>query len=134
MNRVRQCDMLLVATWNINGLAPNTRELETFLKVNRLDACLISEAHTTLRSRISIPGYNIYFTSHPDGGAHAGSAIAIKSSVKHCLMEQYSTDYLQATTVANRGSSKPYKPFRNLLPTASFNKRIHVHGVLQNTG
>lgn len=90
---------LHIATWNINGLAPNVKELEIFMRINKLDVCLISESHTTLRSRICIRGFCVYLTSHPDGGAHAGTAIVIRENIKHCLLDSCDTSYLQATTV-----------------------------------
>lgn len=90
---------LRIATWNINGLAPNTYELEMLISSNKLDVCLISESHTSSRNRIIIPGYCVYFTTQPDGGAHADSAIVIKNSIKHYLLEPFTSSYLQATTV-----------------------------------
>ncbi|CAG4981135.1 unnamed protein product [Colias eurytheme] len=69
------------------------------MKTNKLDVCLISESHTTARSRICIRGYCVYFTSHPDGGAHAGTAIVIRDNIKHCLLRPYETNYVQATTI-----------------------------------
>jgi hypothetical protein len=45
-------------------------------------------------------GFNIYFTPHPHNGkAHAGTAIIIKSRIKHSLLEGYTTDHIQATTI-----------------------------------
>lgn len=98
---------LHIATWNINGLAPNINELEMLIKSNKLDVCLISESHTTARSRICIPGFSVYHTCHPDGGAHAGTAIIIRNSVKHCLLEPIAAPHLQATTVRVEDRSGP---------------------------
>ena len=44
-------------------------------------------------------GFNIYFTPYPDGGAHAGTALVIRSNLKHSAMEDYSTVHIQATTI-----------------------------------
>ena len=88
---------LRIAIWNINGLAPNIQELETL--INNLDAVLISESHSTPRSSFRIKGFNIYHSPHPDGSAHAGSALAIRSNLRHSQIEPYSTVYLQATSV-----------------------------------
>ncbi|GBP57514.1 hypothetical protein EVAR_103111_1 [Eumeta japonica] len=52
------------------------------------DMLLKQKSHTTSRSRINVPGYSVYLTPHPDGGAHAGAAIIIKS-VKHCLLDPF---------------------------------------------
>jgi hypothetical protein len=91
---------LRIATWNINGLSHNILELEALIATNKLDVILISESHATLNNSYRIKGYDIYFTTHPDGRAHAGSALVIRSSLKHCLLEAYSTNHLQATTVS----------------------------------
>jgi hypothetical protein len=99
---------LRVAAWNINGLAPNIHELELLLKSNQLDVCLISEAHTTCRSRICVPGFCVYTTPHPDGGAHAGCAIIIRNCVKHCLLDPYARDHIQATTIRIEDQSGPF--------------------------
>ncbi|GBP32404.1 RNA-directed DNA polymerase from mobile element jockey [Eumeta japonica] len=53
------------------------------------DMLLKQKSHTTSRSRINVPGYSVYLTPHPDGGAHAGAAIIIKNSVKHCLLDPF---------------------------------------------
>lgn len=90
---------LRLAIWNINGLSPNIQELETILSNNRLDAILISESHATVRNSFFVRGYHVYSTPHPDGGAHAGSALVIKSNLKHSTLNAYSTDFLQATSV-----------------------------------
>lgn len=89
-----------IATWNINGLAPNVLELEEIIKINKLDVVLISESHATKNSSYRITGFNIYFTPHPgDGKAHAGTAIVIRSNLKHTVLENYATQHIQATTI-----------------------------------
>lgn len=46
-------------------------------------------------------GFNIYFTPHPgDGKAHAGTAIVIRSNLKHSVLEEYATPHIQATTIS----------------------------------
>jgi hypothetical protein len=119
---------LHIATWNINGLAPNKHEVEMFIKTNNLDICLISESHTTSRSRICIPGFSVYLTPHPDGGAHAGSAVIIKNSIKHCLLDPFTAPYLQATTIRVEDRSGPlnlsavYCPPRHTIKEAMFTR------------
>ena len=46
-----------------------------------------------------MPAYSLYNTNHPDGSAHGGSAILIKSSIRHTLEENYEFEKIQATTV-----------------------------------
>jgi hypothetical protein len=91
---------LRVATWNINGLSPNKHDIEILLQEHKLDIILVSETHCTAASNIKFQNCKAYLTNHPDGTAHAGTAIIIKDSIKHHLMPEYKTDHIQATTVA----------------------------------
>lgn len=88
-----------LALWNANGLQYKNLEIENFLNVNNVDILLVSETHFTDRTYIKIPHYTAYHTEHPDGTAHGGSAILIRSSIKHYEQPEYKTDYLQATTI-----------------------------------
>ncbi|KAL7299034.1 hypothetical protein TKK_0008129 [Trichogramma kaykai] len=60
---------------------------------------LVSETHFTNKSHFSMPNYMFYHTNHPDETAHGGSAIIIKTQIKHHAAEEYRQEYLQATTV-----------------------------------
>jgi hypothetical protein len=60
---------------------------------------LIAETHFTNRSYIKIPNYQIYDTKHPDDTDHGGTAIVIKSSIKHHELIEFKNDYLLATSV-----------------------------------
>jgi hypothetical protein len=60
---------------------------------------LISEAHFTDKTHLKIPNYNIYNTQHPDGIAHAGTAIIIKQNIKHYERMENKQENSQATTV-----------------------------------
>lgn len=60
---------------------------------------LISETHFTSKSFFKIPNYTLYHTMHPDGRAHGGSAILIRSNIKHHQAQPYQKDYIQATSV-----------------------------------
>lgn len=117
---------LKIATWNINGLSPNISELEAIITLNKLDIVLISESHSTSNNTFSMRGFKIYHTPHPDGTSHAGSAIVIKNSIKHSLIESYSTDYLQATSVRTEDRSGPlnlsaiYCPPKHKVSDATF--------------
>jgi exonuclease III len=76
-------DTIRIAVWNSNGLNNHIGEIPIFLKTNKIDILLISESHTTEQSVIKIPYYTIYYANHPDGTAHAGSALIIKLQLKH---------------------------------------------------
>lgn len=118
--------VIRIATWNINGLSPNIHELETIIKCNKLDVVLISESHTTSSSSYHIEGFKIYHTPHPDGRAHAGSAVVIKENLKHSVLNAYSTIHLQATTVRLEDRAGPvvlsavYCPPRHKITEAVF--------------
>lgn len=86
-----------IAAWNANGLPNHVQEITAFLKVNKLDVLLISESHSTERTVVKIPLYTTYLTHHPDGTAHAGTAIIIKSSIKHYFLQNYATPKIQGT-------------------------------------
>ena len=91
---------LRIALWNANGLGQHSQEVKTFLTNQKIDIMLISETHFTTKNFMKIHNYKIYDTKHPDGTAHGGTAIIIKSSIKHYELEQYQHDFLQATSVA----------------------------------
>ena len=74
---------------NANGLSYHTLELKSFLLENNIDILLASETHFTRKRHFVIPAYSLYNTNHPDGTAHGGSAILIKSSIRHTLEEKY---------------------------------------------
>ena len=90
---------LRIILWNGNGLAQHTDELSTYLRLQNVDAMLISETHFTAKSSIRIPHYSIYDTQHPDGKAHGGTAIIIKNTIKHHLHSHYNREFLQSTSV-----------------------------------
>lgn len=91
---------LRIAAWNINGLPPNKHEVELFITHNKIDILLISESHMTDEKAIVIKGCNIYYTNHPDGTSHAGSAIVIKDAIKHHSLQDFKQPYLQSTVIS----------------------------------
>lgn len=90
---------LRIALWNANGILSRLSEVELFLTINSIDILLVSETHLTNRNYINIPFYNVYHTEHPDGTAHGGTAIFIRSSIVHHELPKYEKDFLQATTI-----------------------------------
>lgn len=65
----------------LHGLLLRTRELETFLKHTNVDIALISETHFICKNYLRISEYKTYFTTHPSGRVHTGSAI--KNNIKY---------------------------------------------------
>jgi len=78
-----------------------------FLKHNLIDVLLISETHCTNRTYCHIPLYKIYYTNHPDGTAHAGTAIIIRQTISHHELPGFRKQFLQATTI--KVSLLPYE-------------------------
>ena len=93
---------LRIAQWNANGLAQHKDEVQLFLQHNKIDILLVSETHFTTKTHFRIPQYNTYYTNHPDGTAHAGTAILVKQTIQHYELSQYAPDLLQATSICVR--------------------------------
>ena len=87
---------LCIAEWNANGLANHKLELIQFLHNNNIDVLLASETHFTDRTVLKLPQYSLYHSNHPDGTAHGGAAILIRTSLQHFETPAYQTDKIQA--------------------------------------
>jgi hypothetical protein len=81
-------------------LSRHRHEVQMFLLSRNINALLISETHFTTKSYFLLPHYTTYHTNHPSGSAHGGSAIIIKNSIKHNLLNPHNQEYLQATSIA----------------------------------
>lgn len=90
---------LTICHWNANGLSHHKTEVEYFLRSQKIDIMLVSETHFTTKNCFRIPGYTVYDTKHPSGRSIGGTAIIIKTNLKHFPLQSYSTDYFQATTI-----------------------------------
>lgn len=90
---------LRIGLWNANGLANHRQEVEFFLNNQNLDVLLISETHFTDKNYFSIPRYNVYDTKHPDGTAHGGTAVIVKSNLRQYESFKYEKEHIQATSV-----------------------------------
>ncbi|CAG9124649.1 unnamed protein product [Plutella xylostella] len=66
---------------------------------------LISETHLNDHKEFNLDGYNIYVSNHPKGTSQGGSAVLIRSSIKHHLHSTFQEEYIQATTVTVEGRS-----------------------------
>ena len=43
--------------------------------------------------------YTTYVTNHPDGTAHGGTAVIVKSNIKHHELQPSDHDFIQATSI-----------------------------------
>ncbi|KAI5745999.1 hypothetical protein M8J76_016194 [Diaphorina citri] len=86
-------------------------------------------------SYIVISGYTVYVTLHPSNNAHGGSAIIIKSTLRHHELQEYKTYHLQATTIEDQDWYGPlvvsatYCPPRQLLVYKTILKPIWTYGI-----
>lgn len=91
---------LLILTLNSNGLANHKNEILATLQNNRIDIALISETHLTNSSNFYLPGYQTFKTNHPDGTAHAGVAIIVRSSLIFYPLPNIQTYHIKASGIS----------------------------------
>jgi hypothetical protein len=96
------CGSLSILLWNANGLTQHKNELDIYLHTHRIDIALISETHFTNRTRFYISDYTTYRTDHPDGTAHGGTAILVRSTLTHFQRPGTTQPNLQTTSVMIR--------------------------------
>ena len=119
---------LKICFWNANGIRQHKNELEYFLKNKQIDVMIVSETHLTSRNTFKINGYILYDTKDPRDRACGGSAILIKTRVKHFQMCDYREDYLQATNICveelnrNLVISSLYSPPRYSISESQYEK------------
>jgi hypothetical protein len=90
---------LLILLWNANGLHNHLNDLQLTLHEKRIDIALISETHSTTHNKTYIPGYTCLHTNHPDGTAHGGASIFIKSSILFHPLPPYNEPHIQANSI-----------------------------------
>lgn len=83
INIQKTASKLTILLWNANGVSQHKNEVQNLLYEKKIHIALITETHFTQNTNFNIPGYSLYKTDHPDGSAHAGSAILISSDIKH---------------------------------------------------
>ena len=69
------------------------------MQKQNIDVMLVSETHLTNRYNFYISGYSFHCTNHPDGKAHGGTGILIKNRLRHYALDEFSRDYMQATSI-----------------------------------
>jgi exonuclease III len=91
---------LSIILWNANGLKKHANELYYLLHNKNIDLALISEIHLTKNTNFKINGYKIIHADHPDGTAHAGAAILIKSSIVYTELQIINKPHQQAANIS----------------------------------
>jgi endonuclease/exonuclease/phosphatase family metal-dependent hydrolase len=116
---------LQLTLWNANGQS-HVEELKTFISIHNIDVVLISEMHFTEKSYLKLPNYTSYHMNHPAGAARGGTAIIIKSCIKHHQLNSYSQEFHQAINVSVEDSvglltmSPVYLPPRHTVKQEQF--------------
>lgn len=85
---------LKLAQWNTNG-----KSVKKFKRRHKMIIILSSEARFNNRSYIRFPKYDIYGTKPPDRTGHNGTAIIIKTNIKHLVFQTYDHCYFQETSI-----------------------------------
>ena len=117
---------LIILLWNCNGILNHVNELIVVLHEKRIDIALISESHLTERSKLNIPGYQLITSHHPDGTAHAGSALLVRNFIHFNSLPSTTEDYLQACAISINLNHIPitiaaaYCPPRHNITTQQF--------------
>lgn len=90
---------LRIAVWNANGITSKINEIDYYMRDKFIDIFLISETHLTARSYVKIKGYDFICTNHPDGKAHAGAGLFIKSTLQYEIAKDFQENYIQSVGV-----------------------------------
>jgi exonuclease III len=84
-------------------LQNHKEEIKLFLTQNFIDILLISETHFTAKNYLTYQRYKIYYTSHPVGTAHGGTAILINETMERYELLKYEEDSIQVTSIKVKG-------------------------------
>ena len=79
---------LRISTWNARGVNNKHHELSLFLNMYHIDIMLITETKLAPNIIFCVAGYKCYRADHPSGNRKGGSAILIKSYLKHHELPQ----------------------------------------------
>jgi exonuclease III len=123
-----------IAGWNANGLTQRIKEVEVFLNTQKIDIFLVSETHFTERNYVNIPYYITYATSHLDGRAHAGSAIIIKTDMKHHELAKYEKEHIPATNISIKDWDGNRDHLSHLLPPRHAIKKEYYSSFINSVG
>uniref|UniRef100_A0A2S2PYF1 RNA-directed DNA polymerase from mobile element jockey n=1 Tax=Sipha flava TaxID=143950 RepID=A0A2S2PYF1_9HEMI len=100
MNNSYTNNSLSIILFNSNGLNNHVNQLQSVLFDKRINIALISETHFTEFSYISIPGYSLIKSNHPDGTAHGRAAILIKSNLNYYSLANYSQNHFESCAIS----------------------------------
>jgi exonuclease III len=93
--------------WNSNGLTQHKGELKMFMSHHNMDVMLISEMYFTDKSYLKFSKYTVYYTNHPARTSRKGTAIIIKTTIKHHMQSSYKQNFLQTAIVSVEDSDRP---------------------------
>ena len=89
-------NLLLILTWNLNGLIHRRNKLLTTRQNSKIDIALILETHLNHITQINLLGFHIIKSNHSNSTAHVGAAIFVRSSLLFYSLPQYRTAHIQA--------------------------------------
>lgn len=98
-NNIPTSKSLLILLWNANGIHNHIADLSLVLHDKRIDISLISETHLTNRTKVHISDYTILSSNHPDGTAHGGAVIIIKSTILFHNVFQLNEPHVQSFAI-----------------------------------
>jgi hypothetical protein len=82
-------------------------DLDLVINTRRIDVLLLTETHLTTRQNFYLSNFTIYRTDHPDNTAKGGTAIAIRSCLKHHPLPPTAQNYIQSTSISISTASSP---------------------------
>jgi hypothetical protein len=71
--------------------------VDMFLSIQKVGILLLPKTHFAAQNYIKIQNYTTNDTNHPEGRAHAGSALNIRKGLKRHELTEYEKDHIQAT-------------------------------------
>jgi Reverse transcriptase (RNA-dependent DNA polymerase)/Endonuclease-reverse transcriptase len=110
----------LVSAWNANGIQARRTEFHSFITTNSIDVALLCETRLTANNRLLLANYAVYRTDRPTGRG-GGTAIAVKTGIKHHQLVLPALAQLEATGVMTTTRNGPlriiavYRPPRGVL-------------------
>ncbi|KAE9524515.1 hypothetical protein AGLY_015103 [Aphis glycines] len=111
-----------------------TRFLEEFKSLLNPLMSLLTTTHFTKYSTIHIPGYKLLKTNHPDGTAHGGVALLIKSSILFELLPNFCLDHLQSCAIIVKLNNIPitiaaiYSPPKHKITVQNYTNYFNTVG------
>jgi len=76
-----------------NAKAKHSQKITSFIFNQNIDILLISETYFTNNHYCRIPGNTVYQTMHPDGKAHRGTVLIIRSDIKHYEIGKFQREF-----------------------------------------